>query len=189
MTQKGSMKFAKEHQYFVPGLYEEIKTKPISQSKQAKAYSDATTTRFVPQGGAKLSNSMTAEGYRKIGILQGLLRNGVIDPGTTGPLYWDEPESNMNPKLMRLIVESLFELSRNGQQIIIATHDFVLLKWVDLLMDRNKGDHVRFHRLYRGKDAKAIRVESADEYTVTAKTAISDVFAELYDADVERALG
>ena len=136
---KGQYEIAKEHQYFVPGLYEEIKTKPISQSKQAKAYSDATTTRFVPQGGAKLSNSMTAEGYRKIGILQGLLRNGVIDPGTTGPLYWDEPESNMNPKLMRLIVESLFKLSRNGQQIIIATHDFVLLKWVDLLMDRNKG--------------------------------------------------
>jgi len=183
---KGRYEITKKYQSFVPGLYEEFKAKPISKSKQAKAYSDATTTRFVPQGGAVLSNSMTAEGYRKIGILQGLLRNGVIDPGASGPLYWDEPESNMNPKLMRLIVEILFKISRNGQQIILATHDYVLLKWLDLLMDKDKEDHVRFHVLKPA--AGGVSVESVDNYNAIPEHAISNTFSELYDEEIKRSL-
>ena len=45
------------------------------------------------------------------------------------------------------IVQILLELSRNGQQVVLATHDYVLLKWFDLLMDERKEDHVRFHSL------------------------------------------
>ncbi len=183
---KGRYEITKEYQSFVPGKYQEVKAKPISQSKQAKAYSDATMTLFVPQGGAALSNSMTAEGYRKIGILQGLLRNGVIDLGISGPLYWDEPESNMNPVLMRLIVESLFKLSRNGQQVILATHDYVLLKWLDLLMDKDKEDHVRFHVLK--PLASGVSVESVDSYNAIPEHAISSTFSELYDEEIKRSL-
>jgi predicted ATPase len=50
---------------------------------------------------------MAAEGIRKLGILQLLLQNHQLDPGRTGPLFWDEPETNMNPKLMKLLVEIL----------------------------------------------------------------------------------
>ena len=97
--------------------------------------------RFVFYGGGKVTfktenaeysaNSM-AEGFRKAGMLSRLLETGAIQPGVSGPLFWDEPESNLNPKLMKLLVHILLELSRNGQQIILATHDYVLLKWFDL---------------------------------------------------------
>lgn len=83
----------------------------------------------------------------------------------------------------------LLELSRNGQQIILATHDYVLLKWFDLLMDKGKGDHVRFHALYRSAENGGVMVDSADEYTLVGRSAISDAFADLYDEDVKRALG
>ena len=97
--------------------------------------------RFVFYGGGKVTfktenaeysaNSM-AEGFRKAGMLSRLLETGAIQPGVSGPLFWDEPESNLNYKLMKLLVQILLELSRNGQQIILATHDYFLLKWLDL---------------------------------------------------------
>ena len=127
--------------------------------------------------------------FRKIGVLQRLLSNGSLNPGTSGPLLWDEPESNLNPKLMRDLVQALLELARNGQQIILATHDYVLLKWFDLLMDKGKGAHVVFHRLYRTEDDESVRHESQSDYSIVGRSAISNTFAELYDEDVKRALG
>lgn len=174
---------------FEPGSYEEKADPARSKSKTAQAYQDSTVIRFVPKGGQSLSSSMTAEGYRKIGVLHRLLCNGSINPGTTGVLLWDEPEANLNPKLMKKVVQVLLELSRNGQQIVLATHDYVLLKWMDLLLDKGKEDHVRFHALYRDPKTEKMGVESADSYSLISKTAISDTFAELFDEDLARALG
>lgn len=180
---------------FQLGRYEE-KTRPTtddgedkSKAQIAKAYQDSTQTRFVPSGGQTFPTGMTAEGYRKIGVLHRLLCNGSISPGKTGALLWDEPESNLNPKLMKRLVQVLLELSRNGQQIILATHDYVLLKWLDLLMDKGKEDHIRFHAIYQDPATRKMRVESADNYALISKTAISDTFAELFDEDMARALG
>ena len=101
----------------------------------------------------------------------------------------DEPEANLNPKLMKKLVQVLLELSRNGQQIVLATHDYALLKWLDLLTDKDKEDHVRFHALHRDSRTEKIAVESADSYSLISKSAISDTFAELFDEDLARALG
>lgn len=174
---------------FEPGSYEETADPARSKSKAAQAYQDSTVTRFVQKNGQLFSSSMTAEGYRKIGVLHRLLCNGSINPGATGVLLWDEPEANLNPKLMRKLVQIFLELSRNGQQIILATHDYVLLKWLDLLIDKGKDDHVRFHALFRDPNTQNLAVESADNYSLISKSAISDTFAELFDEDVARALG
>lgn len=140
-------------------------------------------------GNVEYSANAIAEGFRKVGILARLLETGAIQPGISGTLLWDEPEVNLNPKLLRLLVEILLELSRNGQQIILATHDYVLLKWFDLLMDKGKGDEVIYHSLYRNTDSKEIVVESYDRYQDINQNSISDAFAEIYDRDVSRALG
>lgn len=174
---------------FEPGSYEEKADPDRSKSRVAQAYQDSTVMHFVPKGGRSLSSSMTAEGYRKIGVLHRLLCNGSINPGATGVLLWDEPEANLNPKLMRQLVQVLLELSRNGQQIVLATHDYVLLKWLDLLIDKRKDDHVRFHALYRDPSTNSLAAESANSYSLISKSAISDTFAELFDEDVARALG
>jgi predicted ATPase len=134
------------------------------------------------------ANSM-AEGLRKIGILSRLLETGAIQPGISGPLFWDEPESNLNPKLMRLLVEILLELARNGQQIVLATHDYVLLKWFDLLMDRGKDDHVRFHSLYRDPDTAEIAMASTDDYLNIAPNPIDDAFGYLINQEIENDMG
>lgn len=143
---------------------------------------------FKPEKECEISNNMMAEGFRKIGTLQHLLENNSLFPGTSGPLLWDEPESNMNPKLMRALVEILIELSRNGQQIILTTHDYVLLKWFDLLSDIDKDDHIMFHILT--KDSKnRIVIESTDKYDNISNNAISQTYSDLYDEEIARSLG
>lgn len=174
---------------FEAGRYVEKDAATRSKAQHAQMYQDSTEWRFMPSSKQHLSSGMTAEGFRKIGVLQRLLSNGSLNPGITGPLLWDEPESNLNPKLMKDLVQVLLELARNGQQIILATHDYVLLKWFDLLMDKGKGDQVAFHRLYRDSENGDIQRESQSDYAIVARSAISSAFAELYDEDVKRALG
>lgn len=154
--------------------------------------------RFVFYGGGKVTfktenaeysaNSM-AEGFRKAGILSRLLETGAIQPGVSGPLFWDEPESNLNPKLMKLLVQILLDLSRNGQQIILATHDYVLLKWFDLLMDKGKDDHVRFHSLYRDADTSEIKVASTEDYLKITPNPIDEAFGFLINQEIENDMG
>lgn len=174
---------------FQAGKYVVKASPKRTKAKAAQMYQDSTVIKFKATKGHQYSSGMTAEGFRKVGILHRLLSNGAIFPGTSGPLFWDEPESNMNPKLMKLLVQILLELSRNGQQVILGTHDYVLLKWLDLLADRGQGDHVRYHSLYHDEDSSEIRIETSDEYCMVSKSAISNSFAELYDEDVKRALG
>ncbi|CAM4049965.1 AAA family ATPase [Aeromonas bestiarum] len=135
------------------------------------------------------SADMTAEGLRKLGTLQLLLENHELNPGRSGVLIWDEPEANLNPKLMKLVVELLLELTRNGQQVVVATHDYVLLKWFDLLMEEGKGDHVRFHSLYRDAETSEINVASTDDYLEITPNPIDEAFGFLINQEIENDMG
>ncbi len=152
--------------------------------------------KFVFYGGGKVTfktsdaeysaNSM-AEGFRKAGMLSRLLETGAIEPGVTGTLFWDEPETSMNPKLMKLFVEIMLELSRSGQQLVIATHDYVLLKWFDLLSDEGKSDEIKYHSLYLEEDI--IKISTVNNFNLISKNSIADTYSDLYDEDLKRALG
>ncbi|MBV6446595.1 ATP-binding protein [Nitrosomonas sp.] len=174
---------------FQPGKYQEKASAGRTKAKAAQMYQDSTVTEFTPQKGQQYSSGMTAEGFRKVGILHRLLSNGTISPGSSGPLFWDEPESNLNPKLMKLLVQVLLELSRNGQQIVLATHDYVLLKWFDLLMDKGKEDHVRFHSLYRDPETSEIKVASTDDYLNITPNPIDEAFGYLINQEIENDMG
>lgn len=172
---------------FQSGMYIELPSPQRTDSKAAKIYQDSTVTVFVPNRHQAYSSGMTAEGFRKIGTIHRLLSNGAVSPGISGPLFWDEPESNMNPKLMKRLVQTLLELSRNGQQIILATHDYVLLKWFDLLLDKEKGDHITFHAL--SQENGEVSVESSSDYKQLNTNAIANTFSELYDEEIRRSFG
>jgi AAA15 family ATPase/GTPase len=153
--------------------------------------------RFVFYGGGKVtfktenaeySANAMAEGFRKVGMLSRLLETGAIQPGVSGPLFWDEPESNLNPKLMKLLVQILLELSRKDQQVILTTHDYVLLKWFDMLMDKGKEHHVRYHVLYRDENRK-IKVDSVEDYRAISPNAIADTFNDLTKEQVNKMMG
>lgn len=149
---------------------------------------------YKPNNGKLLEAELAAEGFRKLGMLQRLLQNGRISPGTSGPLFWDEPEANLNPRLMKTVVAVLLGLARAGQQVFVATHDYVLLKELDL--QTKEGDDVLFHSLYRahesqqnGDETKEIRANSTDNYLEIHPNAIDDTFADLLDRDIEQSMG
>ncbi len=84
--------------------------------------------------------SMEAEGLRKLGLLWLLVMNKSIDKGSV--LLWDEPEANINPELIPDLVEILLELSRNGVQVIVTTHDYMFVKFIEA--SAKKADNVQF---------------------------------------------
>lgn len=133
--------------------------------------------------------NVTPEGYRKLGMLYRLIETGAVVPSATGPLFWDEPESNLNPSLMKKLVGILLELARNGQQIILATHEYVLLKWLDLLTDNAEKNLVRYHVLYGDQDSGEIKLESADNFNELRHNAIADTFSDLTKEHVSRSMG
>ena len=107
-----------------------------------------------------LEFSLLAEGIRKLALLWILIQNGTLLEGSI--LFWDEPEANLNPKIMRIAVEILLELQRMGVQIFIATHDYVLLKEFDLQAE--KKDQVVCHALSRAPGTGDIHIQSTDSY-------------------------
>ncbi len=132
-----------------------------------------------------LEFTLLAEGMRKLGLIWLLIQNGTL--GDSSVLFWDEPETNLNPKLYRTVIETLLTLQRNGVQIFLATHDYVILKELDLQMTLN--DEVTFHSLFRNRETDEIECRSTDSYLDISPNAISDTFSELYDRSIERSLG
>jgi predicted ATP-dependent endonuclease of OLD family len=174
---EGQYRYKDKDHYFIEGRYEEYVDKK-----------DEFWFKSIPD--SELSTTMTAEGYRKIGMIQQLILNGAINNSAKSPLFWDEPESNLNPKLMKMIAASLLEISRNGKQIFIATHDYVLLKWFDILAKKDKklGDGIRYHLLTKDSETQKVKCEYSDDFSLVSKSTISDTYAELYDEDIKRAL-
>lgn len=145
------------------------------------------TITFKQSNAEESSINLVAEGFRKLGMLSRLLETQAIDPGKSGALFFDEPEANMNPKLLKLLIEILLDLSRKGQQIILATHDYVLLKELDLQIQ--EGETVKFHALYRDQESDDIAVKSTTQYLNIAPNPIADTFSDLMDRDIDRSMG
>ncbi len=139
---------------------------------------------FLRNKQGNLEFSLLAEGMRKLGLLWLLIKNGTLLRGTV--LFWDEPESNLNPKLFGTMMEILLELQRQGVQIFLATHDYVILKELDLR--RKKNDHVSFYSLYRD-ETQEIAVQTSLDYLQIHPNAIAEAFSDIYDREVEKRLG
>ena len=144
---------------------------------------DSNEEFFLRSRGMDLEFPLVAEGIRKIGLLWLLIRNGALPERSV--LFWDEPEANLNPKLFGVAVEVLIELQRMGVQIFIATHDYAVLKELDLR--KEKGDKLVFHSLYR-EDGE-IACQPAETYLDIHPNTIAEALTDLYDREVERSLG
>ena len=139
---------------------------------------------FLSNEQGDIEFTLLAEGWRKLGLLWLLIRNGTLQKGSV--LFWDEPEANLNPKMFRVVIEVLLELQRAGVQVFFATHDYVILKELDLQMTEE--DQVAFHSLYRD-DAGDIACHTTGHYLDIRPNAIGEAFDDLYDRQIERSLG
>lgn len=132
--------------------------------------------------GDMVNFAVEAEGLKKIGLLWQLLINENITENSV--LLWDEPEANINPKFIPNLVEILLELQRNGVQIFITTHDYILAKYFDV--KKNDNDEIEYYSLY--KNDGEIKCENNSTFSDLDNNAIRDTFINLYKEEVERAM-
>lgn len=140
---------------------------------------------FLRNKYGELEFTLLAEGFRKLGLLWVLIQNGTLLNGSA--LFWDEPETNLNPKLMRAVIGILIELQRIGVQIFLATHDYVILKEFDLQVQ--KEDQLAFHNLYRNAQSGEIQVSTTSDYLALVPNSIDDTFGSLVDRELDKTMG
>jgi AAA15 family ATPase/GTPase len=124
--------------------------------------------------------TLVAEGIRKIATLLYLLENGSLEVGDT--LLWDEPESNLNPKLIKDVAAALYVLSENGIQIILTTHSYFLLKEIDLI-SRLKGNNVETTYFGLSKLDNDIRIEQGKKLQDISSIVALDEELTQYDRE------
>jgi predicted ATPase len=85
-------------------------------------------------------------------MLARLVATGVLLD--KGYLICDEPEANLNPKLIKRVARTMLELSMHGAQVIIATHNLFLLRELEILLS---------HKTFRRADVRFFGLQSAPE--------------------------
>ena len=128
------------------------------------------------QDGRLVKFSVEAEGIKKIGLLWQLLMNESITKGSL--LLWDEPEANLNPDFFPVLVECLLELSRQGVQIVLSTHNYLFAKYFDVR--RKQADAVMYHSLYADASG-AVMCETKPHFADLEHNAIMQTFDCLLD--------
>jgi len=82
-------------------------------------------------GTGNIEMPLLAEGLRKLAMVARLISTGsLLDKGC---LFWDEPETNLNPKLIRLVASTILHLCNNGIQVFVATHNLFFVRELEIL--------------------------------------------------------
>lgn len=137
---------------------------------------------YLHNAQGQLEFSLLAEGYRKLGLLFTLIQNGTLTKDSI--LFWDEPEANLNPKMAKCVVEILLTLQRQGVQIFLATHDYVLLKEFDMA-PKQPGDEIMYHSLYKD-DSGNIAHAATLSFDRISHSAIDETYDSLLDRAITR---
>jgi AAA15 family ATPase/GTPase len=83
------------------------------------------------QGNARFSINITAEGIKKVAILDTLLGNRFLSPKSV--VFIDEPESALHPEAITRFLDIVHTLSMQGIQFFMATHSYYVVKKMHLL--------------------------------------------------------
>jgi AAA15 family ATPase/GTPase len=137
---------------------------------------------YLKNASGEFEAHLVAEGWRKIASLMHLIINGELSKNSV--LFWDEPEANLNPKLIKVIAKLLRQLAANGVQVFIASHDFLLTHYLSLFSEyaEEPSSEIRFFSLHQDKEQGVI-AESANTLSEINANMILDEFAEYHDAE------
>lgn len=106
---------------------------PLERAMGGRLQLDGRSGRFylTVHGSGITEMPLVAEGVRKLGMLARLTAVGAfLDRGC---LFWDEPETNLNAKLIRSVAKALLDVCREGVQVFVATHSLFLLRELEVL--------------------------------------------------------
>ncbi|MEA2028171.1 MAG: AAA family ATPase [Campylobacterota bacterium] len=121
--------------------YDTFKTSRNNLEKMFKGKIEFDTKQdkwVYKRGNSKFSINTTAEGIKKIAILDTLLGNRYLTPQSV--IFIDEPESALHPVAISELLEIIYLLSQQGIQFFIATHSYFVVKKLYLIAKKNNID-------------------------------------------------
>lgn len=137
---------------------------------------------YLRDGYRTIEAHLVAEGFRKLASIMYLILNGELKESSI--LFWDEPEANLNPALIKIIAAFILELSRCGIQIFIATHDYLLTHLLSLYAEyreQNNTPDMKFFCLLNNDSE--IKVEEGEFLSAIENNPILDEYADYYDLE------
>ena len=134
-------------------------------------------------GEGEFEMGLVSEGYRKLGTIIYLISSGSLAKNSV--LFWDEPETNMNPKMIQPIVNAIVELAKMGVQIFLTTHDYFVQQCFNMLSvyPESNPEHLKINFLSLYKENGKVAFECANGLQDLKHNAIMEEFDALYDRE------
>ena len=147
-------------------------------------------TFYLDMGAAgEIEMSLISDGWRKLATILNLIGSGTLSDGSV--LFWDEPETNMNPKMTQKVVNILVALAAAGVQVFVVTHDYFVQQYFGLAAEYgeqyqkdNKDLQYRFFSLNRDSATGPVTIEWADRLVDLKHNAVSEEYDALYDREM-----
>jgi predicted ATPase len=136
---------------------------PLEEAMGGQVLVDNANGRFYLQiaGEGRMEMTLVAEGLRKVAMLARLISTGTLME--QGYLFWDEPETNLNPRIIKTLAASIVAIATSGVQVFIASHSLFLLREIDMLLATKPHHNVprRWFSLYKN-NAGDTQLEQSD---------------------------
>ena len=135
--------------------------KPLEDEMGGQIVLDGNGRFYLKGPGiGSMEMSLVAEGHRKLAMLARLIATGsLLDKGC---LFWDEPESNLNPKLIREVSHAILHICRNGVQVVVATHSLFLLRELEMLSKNEEFEKIGRRYFALGQSDESVVVEQGE---------------------------
>jgi energy-coupling factor transporter ATP-binding protein EcfA2 len=142
-------------------------------------YDEGAKTWSFRKGNQRFPIGVTAEGVKKIAILDTLLSNRYLDLQSV--VFMDEPESALHPSALTTLLDIVAMLAERGIQFFMASHSYFVVKKLALIA-QEKGMSIPVI----AADADGWR--SADLRDGMPDNAIIEESVRLYEQEVDLAL-
>lgn len=150
---------------------------PLEEMMGGSIELDNTGRFYLVSASGRMEMPLVAEGLRKLGMIARLIATGaLLDKGA---LFWDEPEANLNPRIIKDVARSIIDISGAGVQVFLATHSLFLLRELEMLLAGRSDVDARFFGLHR----KADGVEVSQGSTTADMGDIAVLHEELAQSD------
>jgi hypothetical protein len=136
------------------------------------------------KGAGEFEMGLVSEGYRKLTTIMYLIQSGSLSKDAI--LFWDEPETNINPKMVRPMVDAIIELAKLGVQVFVTTHDYFVQQCFSMASryQAEGADSLQYQYISLYKSNDKLEIESAEALSDLTHNAIMEEFDQLYDREL-----
>jgi predicted ATPase len=138
---------------------------------------------YIKDSNGKMEAHLVAEGLRKLASIMYLILNGELSKNSV--LFWDEPESNLNPALITVVANFIRLLAEQEVQVFIATHDYLLTHLLSLYAEYRKtvnAPDMKFFCFSKNAEGSVV-VEEGETLLQLDHNPILEEYAQFYDLE------